>query len=234
MVSYTIFFVTIIVILIVAAIFVKLSADKAHKSGYLEGQYDRPRTFMNPISQDFVNMIQEERHSPISPKDIIPEFGIKVTYENNDTEPSKRTFKIDSSVGYTKPLNMCFKLTPKGMSDGWHTFEELYNYRAIYNAGLVNMIVWAKKYTTGPRGFDDIDVIKSKKHFDGKKCYDGNYFIVVIKTPFGQISNHYKMEHWDKFNCRATKTAWKYDGHTMQESNARLMKLYNYIANGRW
>lgn len=229
MISYTIFFVTIIVILIVAVIFIKLFADKAHKSGYLEGQCDRPRTFMNPITQDFVSMIQEERPSPINLKNIIPEFGIKVTYENNDTEPSKRAFLINSRAGYTKPLNKCFKLTPEGMSDGWHTFEELYNYRAIYNAGLVNMLVWAIEHTAGPKGFSKFDVIKSKKHFGGEPCYNGEYFVVMIKTPWGQISNHYKLEHWDKFICRNAKTGWKWDGHTMKESNERLLKLYKYI-----
>ena len=234
MISYTIFLVVISIVLIAAVIFIKLFADKARETGYRKGQNDRPRTFMNPITQDFLCMIQEERISPINSKDIIPEFGIKVTYENNDTEPLKRMFLINSSVGYTEPLNKSFKLTPEGMSDGWHTFEELYNYRAIYNAGLVNMIVWAKKHTVGPGGFDDIDVIKSLRHFGGEKCYDGKYFVVMIKTPYGQISNHYKLEHWNKFNCRSAKVGWKWDGHTMQESNARLIKLYNYIANGRW
>lgn len=227
MVSLTVFLIVVLVLVIAAMLFVKLFADKAHETGYREGQTDRPHDFIDPLPTDYVQIT--EREHPYDAYSVIPEFGIHIKYQKNDKEPLKRTFDIESFVGYTNPITKTFKLAPDGMSDGWHTFEELYNYRALYNAGLVNMIAWAKKYTVGPKAFDGIDVIKSKKHFGGEPCYDGEYFVVMIKTPWGQISNHYKLEHWNKFVCRSTKTGWKWDGHTMKESNERLMKLYKYI-----
>lgn len=248
MVSYTTLLIVVAVLLLAAVFFINLFAEHAAKvakqKGYDQGLQDGIISKGNTVFKcgtivhrgidpcTGVEIFDSEH--PADEFSVIPHFGINIKYNPNNERPAERFFQIHSECDYTTPVKQDIHITPNGVTDGWHTFEELYNYRAIYNAGLVNMIVWAKKHTVGSGGFSDVDAIKSKKHFDGKKCYDGNYFIVVIKTPFGQISNHYKMEHWDKFNCRATKTAWKYDGHTMQESNARLIKLYNYIANGRW
>lgn len=118
---------------------------------------------------------------------------------------------------------------PGNFSDGYHTFDELYYYRMCYNALVASLINFIKKHPFNSPKFQEIDVIKSKKHFDGKPCYDGGWFIVMIKTPFGQISNHYKMEYWDKFDCRVTKQAWKWDGHNMQESTERVLKVIKYL-----
>ena len=75
------------------------------------------------------------------------------------------------------------------ISDGYHTFNDLYEFRKLYNALLFNE--WAKNKT--------IEVYKSKRHFDGEECFDGGWFIVVAMLPTGQISNHYKLEDWDLF-----------------------------------
>ena len=69
------------------------------------------------------------------------------------------------------------------LSDGWHTFNDLYEFRKLYNAILFNE--WYG------RGLYDIH--KSIKHNDGELCFGGGWFIVVAVLPDGQISNHYKM-----------------------------------------
>lgn len=112
-------------------------------------------------------------------------------------------------------------------SDGFHTFNELYYYRLCYNAALINTLVSLKD--TLPNSFKDIKVCKSKKHFGGEPCYGGGWFIVMISTPWGQISNHYKLEYWDMFDCPVTKQSWKWDGHGMKEAMERLNKLSKYI-----
>ena len=118
---------------------------------------------------------------------------------------------------------------PGHFSDGYHTFDELYYYRMSYNSLVAALITFIKKHPFNSPKFQEIDVIKSKKHFGGELCYGGGWFVVMIKTPFGQISNNYKMEYWDNFDCRATKQAWKWDGHTMKESNERIFKLIKYL-----
>lgn len=56
---------------------------------------------------------------------------------------------------------------PEGeVSDGFHTFDELYHYRMLYNAAFFNSL--EGKY----------DVHKSYRHADGELCFGGGWFIV--------------------------------------------------------
>ena len=73
------------------------------------------------------------------------------------------------------------------ISDGFHTFEELYEFRKVYNAALFNEWYRCGIYS----------VHKSKKHGDGEECFGGGWFIVMATTPDGQISNHYEMKDWE-------------------------------------
>lgn len=116
------------------------------------------------------------------------------------------------------------------ISDGYHTFDELYHYRMLYNA------LWLNRFyqTLGLAmlGSEDEDVIeefekewdihKSWKHSDGNPCFGGGWFIVTIKLPTGQVSNHYKAEHWDKFKIPARDVASEWDGHTPQDAAERM------------
>jgi hypothetical protein len=109
------------------------------------------------------------------------------------------------------------ELKDKGtLSDGYHTFNELYEFRLAYNAALFNEFARQGKY----------DVHKSKNHDDGKPC-DDNYFIVLAMLPAGQISNHYKVDYWDLFKVPAVEKAkYAYDGHTPQDVLVRLKAMY--------
>lgn len=99
------------------------------------------------------------------------------------------------------------------ISDGYHTFNELYYYRMLYNAAFFNML---------PKEW----VHKSKKHYDGEECFGGGWFIVMANLPTGQISNHYELKDWDLFQIPEKEVADKWDGHTPQEAADRL---YNYL-----
>jgi hypothetical protein len=109
---------------------------------------------------------------------------------------------------------------PGDVSDGLHTFNELYEYRMMYNAALFNEWATQKKY----------HVHKSKRHHDGEKCFgSSNWFVVVALLPEGQISNHYEMKHWYLFNIpELDKVAFEYDGHTPQESLNRLRTVVQH------
>lgn len=121
-----------------------------------------------------------------------------------------------------------FKITIDGIektgyiSDGYHTFDELYEFRKIYNAVLFN--TWASGWKEG-FGVKH-DVHKSKKHFDGEECFGGGWFIVVAILPTGQISNHYELKDWELFNIPETEKAkYEFDGHTPQDVLNRLKSL---------
>lgn len=98
-----------------------------------------------------------------------------------------------------------------GVSDGYHTFGELYNYRKLYNAAFFNELVGK-----------GIKVHKSKRHSTGDECFGGGWFIVMAELPTGQISNHYEMKDWDLFKVPEQELADKWDGHTPQQAAERL------------
>jgi hypothetical protein len=125
------------------------------------------------------------------------------------------------------------------ISDGIHTFDELYEFRKLYNAALFNE--WGKEskpirlfsnnhsggvtpYTAG-YSKAKYDAHKSLKHEDGEYCFgsNGTWFIVVAMLPSGQISNHYRIEDWDLFQIpTAEKAKYKFDGHTSKDVLDRL------------
>lgn len=98
------------------------------------------------------------------------------------------------------------------VSDGHHTFAELYRYRMLYNAALFN--VWYR--------YGAYDVHKSWHHSDGEPCFGGGWFIVMATLPTGQISNHYKKEHWNLFDVPARVIADEWDGHTPEVAADRI------------
>jgi len=101
----------------------------------------------------------------------------------------------------------------ENFSDGYHTFNELYEFRKLYNALLFKE--WKKngKY----------EVYKSKRHYNGEECFGGDWFIVVAILPTGQISNHYEMKDWDLFDIpEYEKSKYEFDGHTSRDVLERL------------
>ena len=96
------------------------------------------------------------------------------------------------------------------ISDGWHTFGELYEFRKSLSIALLNTnkaISW-----------------KSKQHHDGSML-NGGYFICGIETPLGQVTNHYKMDSWELFDVKELELAPEWDGHTAKDSIERLKSL---------
>lgn len=100
-------------------------------------------------------------------------------------------------------------ISRKNISDGWHTFEELYYHRMVLFSVILNQnkeISW-----------------KAKKHHDGT-MFDGDSFICGIETPEGQYTYHYKLKYWDKFDVKELEFAPKYDGHKPKDID-RLFSL---------
>jgi len=127
------------------------------------------------------------------------------------------------------------------ISDGFHTFYELYTFRMAYNALLFNE--WAKqikketKFGKNYKG-ETIEIVVSKsykydvhksiRHNNGELCFGGGWFVVVAILPSGQITNHYKMEHWSKFKIpELEKAKYEFDGHTSQDVLIRMLDLIN-------
>lgn len=101
-------------------------------------------------------------------------------------------------------------------SDGSHTFDELYEFRMLYNAALFNE--WAAVGLYG--------VHKSRRHSDGEYPFgDPAWFVVVAKLPTGQITNHYPAASWELFAIPEQQRADSWDGHDAHDVAARLEQL---------
>ena len=96
------------------------------------------------------------------------------------------------------------------VSDGYHTFNELYHHRAVLFSLICNSmpnISW-----------------KSKFHDTGD-MYEG-MFIVGIETPEGQATYHYDIDpYWDMFKVKELDRAPKWDGHTPDIAIDRLLRM---------
>lgn len=102
-------------------------------------------------------------------------------------------------------------LNTNNISDGCHTFGELYDHRAKLFSIICN------------QDFICENAWKSKLHNDGT-MFDG-YFIVGINTPKGQATYHYEMKYWDYFHVKELDKAPEWDGHTANEAIKRLLSL---------
>lgn len=124
---------------------------------------------------------------------------------------------LDNKGNYHKyPLSEITVVTDTGnVSDGYHTFNELYEYRLLYNAAFFNEL--ARR--------EACDVHKSKRHSDGEIPFeDPNWFIVMAELPTGQISNHYEMKDWDLFQIPEKDVANKWDGHSPYDVAERIRR----------
>lgn len=95
-------------------------------------------------------------------------------------------------------------------SDGYHTFNELYDHRAR----LFSVVVRDRRETAW----------KSRLHHDGT-MYEG-MFIVGVETPQGQATYHYDVDpYWGIFDCEALDRAPEWDGHTPEQAISRIASL---------
>jgi hypothetical protein len=109
---------------------------------------------------------------------------------------------------------------PGETSDGYHTFDELYEHRMALTLALMQShleLSW-----------------KSKEHHPSNdKMFDG-FFIVGIDTPAGVITYHYKLEHWDTFlGIRELPHSPAWDGHTPNDVAKRIRKWARQIKANR-
>lgn len=112
-------------------------------------------------------------------------------------------------------VNACIQSTPAlagQVSDGYHTFDELYNHRVelyIQLCRAVRHSVW-----------------KSRRHSDGELAYNGKWFVLgIFREPGRQITYHVPIDRWHDINCKEEEKAPEFDGHTPNDVLWRLKHL---------
>ena len=96
------------------------------------------------------------------------------------------------------------------LSDGFHTFRQLYYQRMMLFATIVKQ--------------NKDKAWKSLRHEDGELCFDGGWFIVGIDTPEGSYTYHYENKYFDLFDCEILDYGKHWDGHT-EKDVTRLLSL---------
>ncbi len=125
-------------------------------------------------------------------------------------------------------LGQSLRALPGGadkITDGYHTFGELYDHRRALTAVVAAWAAWATR-TSEPAAW------RSKAHHpDDSPMFEGGYFIVGIELDTGTITYHYKLSHWDDFAAvPELEHAPKWDGAPPSATVDRLLKLARSMA----
>lgn len=108
------------------------------------------------------------------------------------------------------------------MSDGYHTFADLYEQRLILSAALAK---------NNPHAW------KSKRHEDGSVPFGGEWFIMGFDTDEGCYTYHYELKDWDLFQCKELDKGKPWDGHTSKDVR-RLLSIpaadVAPVRHGKW
>lgn len=106
------------------------------------------------------------------------------------------------------------------VSDGYHTFEELYDHRHTLYIALARQM--AKRGTSSP-----LVVWRSVCHSDGKLAFGGGWFVLGIGVdPGEQITYHLPLDLWDQTGFANTlPRAPEFDGHTATDVLSRIEGL---------
>lgn len=109
-------------------------------------------------------------------------------------------------MSITIPLNI---EDTRRVSDGYHTFEELYQHRILLYLNLTLLALrlsptWDARW---------------KPHYPG-------WPVLFLKTPAGQISYHFEEKYLPFIEDRIERDDnYQWDGHTSDDVLARLMEL---------
>ena len=108
------------------------------------------------------------------------------------------------------------------LSDGYHTFADLYEQRLILSAALAK---------NNPHAW------KSKRHEDGSIPFGGGWFIMGFDTDEGCYTYHYELKDWNLFHCKELDKGKPWDGHTSKDVR-RLLSIpaadVAPVRHGRW
>ena len=96
------------------------------------------------------------------------------------------------------------------VSDGFHTFRQLYYQRMMLFATIVKQ--------------NKDKAWKSLRHEDGELCFGGGWFVVGVDTPEGNYTYHYEDNYYSLFDCKELERGKHWDGHT-EKDVTRLLSL---------
>lgn len=107
------------------------------------------------------------------------------------------------------------------ISDGYHTFDELYEHRIVLWIALCKILYADPQYQTGQKA----DVWRSKLHSDGTS-FDGWFIMGIGRNKGEQITYHLPIAKWEETDFAETiEKAPEFDGHTSADVLERIKAL---------
>ncbi|RYC69610.1 WDGH domain-containing protein [Spirosoma sordidisoli] len=112
------------------------------------------------------------------------------------------------------------------VSDGYHTFGELYEHRICLWIALCEIAQTVKD--RDEYCYEHI-VWRSKAHSDSSE-WDGWFLLGLMTEPGKQMTYHLPMSKWDECSfARTLEKAPEYDGHTSSDVLARIKELSSLL-----
>jgi hypothetical protein len=139
---------------------------------------------------------------------IIGHYPLKVTKELDQNAPGDRRQTVTIEGEFRSP------------SDGYHTFDELYEHRFVLFIALCKALIDVDPDLTDN---EHHEIWRSRLHSDGSS-YDGWFILGIGKET--QITYHLPLSKWDETDFAETlEKAPEFDGHTSQDVIERLSRL---------
>ncbi len=108
-----------------------------------------------------------------------------------------------------------FQIVGNDISDGFHTFDELYDHRITLFIALCR-VVWS---------FTAVPVWRSRLHSDGSS-FDGWFVLGMNRESGKQITYHLPESRWDECDfAKELDRAPEWDGHAPADVLERLKAL---------
>lgn len=144
-------------------------------------------------------------------------------------DENARSFNLEVEMGRNINMNL--------VSDGYHTFGELYEHRItnfialcrIIDGGYPNIMVVSQVEPNTIKKMDTGNPVwRSKKHSDGELAFGGTWFVLGISKEKGkQITYHLPIKDWSKTSfAEELEQAPEWDGHSSEDVLERLSKLW--------
>lgn len=136
----------------------------------------------------------------------------------NDLDIQLATAEINKAIQECKKIG----IPTDGISDGYHTFGELYDHRIALFIALASFAdILDKEYYRGGQ----YEVWRSARHSDGTS-WDGWFLLGINKDKGEQITYHLPMSKWEECNFAETLyMAPEFDGHASADVLERLKSL---------
>jgi hypothetical protein len=192
--------------------------------------------FIAPINKDDVKPLIEQLNNDadiekfaISFKDKKGHYQTQIFYKETPSEQKEekevKEIKTEDNSNADKTCDVkvdflnseikSSKIDTNLISDGYHTFGELYQHRIELYIALCKELNNNKKSK----------IWKSKKHSDGS-AWDGWFIMGIDKDNGEQITYHLPMDYWRKTSfAEELELAPEFDGHTSDDVLYRISKL---------